>query len=520
MSSNSNKFIYGGVASGGGGNNLLPKSLINSRDTASSVMYKSSSVSSVSSSSSSSEVEASFYPPGSMSYINLNIDEYRIQDLEDFFTLTTKNYDVQDVVHKKKSMCSSVDKDYTLTGDTRVKIYSFLDQALARLVQHLLPITTGKPVTNLPSNTLSGDNGHFLIDNPARDGVAHYDSSSKTGINLDDNGAPPGALNPLKVNTIKRAVNIDTRFRPNYYTTKSTDLQINLPTKVERAISMRLASIEIPMSYYAINSDYGNNVLKVSWRADGSSNAVFDSSAVIILPDGNYDVGLSDKTKAAKLEDSINTQLAASTAGNSSGSLKLRYEVSQLNGKSRFYQDVSSAVGVIPFKINFNSDKFGVVTTGQANPLPVQGTLGWMLGFRSATAEYSSKGKNTASGTDGAGNIISEGICNVQGTRYIYVSIDDYVNSSNNYFTAAFANSIMAPNIIARINVAELAQSTTVYHYAQQEGYSTELDRSRSYFGPVDIQKFRVALHDEYGRVLNLNNMDWSLELMFECIYA
>jgi len=460
------------------------------------------------------------YPPGSMSYINLNINEYRIQDLEDFFTLPTKNYDIQEIVHKKKTMCAAVDKDYTLTPDIRANIYGFLDQALARLVQHLSPITTGKPVTNLPVNTLTGDNGHFLIDNPARDGVLHYDSSSKTGINLDDNGAPPGALNPLKVNTIKRAVNIDTRFRPNYYTTKSTDLQINLPTKVERAISMRLASIEIPMTYYAISAEYANNVFKVTWKTSGNPSGAYDASAVIILPDGNYDVGLSDKTKAAKLEDAVNLQLAAGNAGGSGGVLKLRYEVSQLNGKSRFYQDTSSGVGVIPFKINFNTDKFGVVTSGQANPLPVQGTLGWMLGFRDKTAEYVSNGKGTASGTDGAGNIVSEGICNVQGTRYIYVSIDDYVNSSNNYFTAAFANSIMAPNIITRINVAELAQSTTVYHYAQQEGYSTELDRSRNYFGPVDIQKFRVALYDEYGRVLNLNNMDWSLELMFECIYA
>ena len=463
--------------------------------------------------------ETAAYPPGSMSYINLNINEYRIQDLEDFFTLPNKNYDIQEIVHKKKTMCSAVDKDYTLTPDTRGSIYSFLDQALARLVQHLMPITTGKAVTNLPSNTLTGDNGHFLIENPARDGVLHYDSSSKTGINLDDNGAPPGALNPLKINTIKRAVNIDTRFRPNYYSTKSTDLQINLPTKVERAISMRLASIEIPMSYYAINSEYGNNVFKVSWKTSGNPSGVYDASAIIIMPDGNYDVGLSDKTKAAKLEDALNIQLAASLAGSAGGVLKLRYEVSQLNGKSRFYQDVAAA-NVIPFKINFNSDKLGSVTSGQANPLPLQGTLGWMLGFRNPSAEYESKGKGTVSGTDGAGNIISEGVCNVQGTRYIYVSIDDYVNSSNNYFTAAFANSIMAPNIITRINVAELAQSTTVYHYAQQEGYSTELDRSRSYFGPVDIQKFRVALYDEYGRVLNLNNMDWSLELMFECIYA
>ena len=82
------------------------------------------------------------YPPGSMSYINLNINEYRIQDLEDFFTLPTKNYDIQEIVHKKKTMCAAVDKDYTLTPDVRGNIYGFLDQALARLVQQLSPITT------------------------------------------------------------------------------------------------------------------------------------------------------------------------------------------------------------------------------------------------------------------------------------------------------------------------------------------------------------------------------------------
>ena len=465
------------------------------------------------------------YPPGAMSYINLNIDEYRIQDLEAFFTLPTKNYDIQDVVHKKKTMCAAVDRDYTLAPPTRTGIHAFLDQALARIVQHLLPIGSGKPVTDLPQNSLSGDNGHFLINNPARDGIKNYDPSSKTGINLDDNGAPPGTLNPLKINTIKRAVNIDTRFRPNYYTTKSSDLQINLPTKVERAISMRLASIEIPMSFYAINTSFGNNVFKVSWTWGGVPDA---SSALITLPDGNYDTGTSDKTKAAHLEDEINAQLQASRAGDATdiSGLRLRYEINPITGRSRFFQDASASIAprAVPFKINFTVNKAGVVLPPGENPLPLQGTLGWMLGFRAPVGEYASNGKLIGGagggGTDALGNLISEGICNVQGTRYIYVAIDDFVNSSNNYFTAAFASSVMAPNIITRINVAELAQDTTVYHYAQQEGYSTELDRSRSYFGPVDIQKMRVTLFDEYGRVVNLNYMDWSMELMFECVYS
>jgi len=454
------------------------------------------------------------YPPGSMSFINLNIDEYRVQDLEAFFTLPTKNYDLQDVVHKKKTMCAAVDRDGTLTSTTRTNIHSFLDQALARIVQHLQPIGSGKPITALPQNTLTGDNGHFIINNPARDGIKNYDSSSKTGINLDDNGAPPGTMNPLKVNTIKRAVNIDTRFRPNYYTTKSSDLQINLPTKVERAVSMRLASIEIPMSFYAISSDFGNNVFKVSWNWGGVQDA---SSALITLSDGNYDIGLSDKTKAARLETEINARLAATEAGvATNGKLNLRYEVNPITGKSRFYQDASATLvpSPIPFKIYFNTTSTGAILSVSENPQPLQMTLGWMLGYR---AMNNLNGMYSSVAT---GSIMSEGICNVQGTRYIYVSIDDFVNSSNNYFTAAFATSVMAPNIITRINVADLAQDVTVYHYAQQEGYSTELDRSRNYFGPVDIQKMRVTLYDEYGRIVNLNYMDWSMELMFECIYS
>jgi hypothetical protein len=448
------------------------------------------------------------YPPGAMNYINLNIDEYRIQDLEAFFTLPTKNYDLQDVVHKKKTMCSAVDRDVTLSAGARANIHSFLDQALARVVQHLLPIGSGKPVTALPQNTLSGDNGHFIINNPARDGIKNFDPTTKTGINMDDNGAPPGVINPIKVNTIKRAVNIDTRFRPNYYTTKSSDLHIHLPTKVERAVSMRLASIEIPMSFYAISSELKNNVFKVSWAWGGVPDA---SSVVIAVPDGNYDIGLSDKTKAARLETAINAQLAASEAGVATpGKLNLRYTVDPITGKSQFYQDASA----IPFKLNFAANSAGFVYPLNDNPQPLQTTLGWMLGYRAPTGEYAS---NTSVAN---GAIISEGICNVQGTRYIYVSIDDFANNSNNYFTAAFASSVMAPNIITRINVADLAQDVTVFHYAQQEGYSTELDRSRSYFGPVDIQKLRVTLYDEYGRVVNLNHMDWSMELMFECVYS
>ena len=34
------------------------------------------------------------------------------------------------------------------------------------------------------------------------------------------------------------------------------------------------------------------------------------------------------------------------------------------------------------------------------------------------------------------------------------------------------------------------------------------------------LEKLRITLYDEYGRIINLNNMDWSCALMFECMYS
>ena len=41
----------------------------------------------------------------------------------------------------------------------------------------------------------------------------------------------------------------------------------------------------------------------------------------------------------------------------------------------------------------------------------------------------------------------------------------------------------------------------------------------RDYFGPVNLQIMNIQLLDEYGRILDLNNMDWSLTLELELLY-
>ena len=41
----------------------------------------------------------------------------------------------------------------------------------------------------------------------------------------------------------------------------------------------------------------------------------------------------------------------------------------------------------------------------------------------------------------------------------------------------------------------------------------------RQYMGPVNLERMNIQLLDEYGRILDLNNMDFSFSLVFQTVY-
>jgi hypothetical protein len=48
---------------------------------------------------------------------------------------------------------------------------------------------------------------------------------------------------------------------------------------------------------------------------------------------------------------------------------------------------------------------------------------------------------------------------------------------------------------------------------------SDYIEKKREYFGPVNIQKLKCQLLNQYGETINLNNMDFSFSLEFESAY-
>ena len=139
----------------------------------------------------------------------------------------------------------------------------------------------------------------------------------------------------------------------------------------------------------------------------------------------------------------------------------------------------------------------------------IQLRLGWQLGFRSAEYITSSTSKS----------VVSEGICLVAGPRYGFISIEDYQKNTGPAYIIAYSDSILQDSIISRINLAALQAAVGVYQRSGDPGLTNEMNRTREYFGPVDIQRLQIALYDEFGRVIDLNNMDWSFTLNFERLY-
>lgn len=493
---------------------------------------------------------------------DLNIDNYTIDELEDFFMLGGSAgvpiYDTTNVEHKKKMLCDKLTSNSDFTPALKSQIKSFLDLASHRIVVYLNgssggnsgsignsgsnsssgnqqlynPYSSAAPLSmtqssqagsaafNSAQNTVVQQGGHFLIQNPSAMNQGRSSSSNATttnnaagGLSLqsastDFQGTGTGTVNPIQRRTIKRALNIDTRFRPNYNSTRSTDIQISLPYRFEKVIGLRVAAVELPLTYYAVSAEHGNNVFRVDWT-DGGGSA---QHCAITLPDGNYETEFTSSadTSNTTIESAINALLLDSPAG--IAPLFLRYTVNRTSARSIFAQAATDGAGgtpaQVPFKITFNSDSLGRIVENATLSL----YLGWSLGFRAAAYNRDA--------AVGFGPIVSEGTCCIRGPQYAFVAIDDYNNSVNNYFISAYKDSVSSPNVVARLNLSQMQQNGQVYQMGQDDGVSSQLDfRSRSYFGPVDIQKMRVTIFDEFGRVLNLNNMDWSMAIMFECMY-
>jgi hypothetical protein len=396
---------------------------------------------------------------------DLTIDNYNKIELIDMFELPS-NYDTYIVEQQETKLKESIlNNSGNITQQTRLKIVEFLKEAKKILLNGITP-----------KMTVSGS--HDVQERPSEPYLTSFPTDYVKGV-----------INPLKRRVNTRYLNIDTRFRENYFTCQSTNYHLDLPLKISGVMSLQLSAIELPTTFFNISKQLGNNffTIEVDNYNDGTTTKSY--STVITLQDGNY--------APSSLVDYLNSIVGAMLAPFNLLIFTLNILNTMISGTGQMVVGISSASNsVFNFTLNFQADKNG--NNDNNTPLPLK--LGWTFGFRS--------GKYVNNST-----YISEGVMDLTGPRYIYLVVDDFNNNVNNAFYGAFNSSILNKNILARISLQSKFFDIFI------ENNLNVITTPRHYYGPVDIQKLHLQLLDEYGRVLDINNMDYSFCLILHTVY-
>jgi hypothetical protein len=295
----------------------------------------------------------------------------------------------------------------------------------------------------------------------------------------NNNNVAPGQLNSIKRVTQFLNLNLNTCFRSNYYNSNPCNFQYIIPAEIKNVVSLRLASIEIPNSWYLFSSKKENNFFQIEINNNGIKT-VYD----IVVPDGNYDI--------STLVDYLNNNYFYNS-GTTNDLQYIEYLIDPYSSKSRF-----QLTGLYPSNFSFT---LIFIKDNPSQNLNVTNTFGWIIGFRLTTY----KSINVF--------VISEGIFDAGGDRYIYVSIDDYQYNTNTLNIVCFDNSIMEEHIIAKIPMVNGKLSLII------DDNSSPLTKTRKYNGPVNIRNLFIKILDQYGEIIDLNNMDYSLTLELEILY-
>lgn len=289
-------------------------------------------------------------------------------------------------------------------------------------------------------------------------------------------------------NSIKRIhqyknLHINSCFRDNYYQSSSSNYIYTLPEKITNVTSIKLASIEIPNTWYLISDEKKNNNFKIELTYKNKCH-IFN----IIIPDGNYD----NDTIVNYLNNRYFCDADEKTLLSN-----IRFKIENISNKCIFElienDNVNENTDQIIFSIHFIDDN------DDSNIIE---RFGWLIGFR--LARYLNIDNY----------IKSEGLFDAGGDRYIFLAIDDFQKNFNEENLICFNKTSLSKNILAKIPL-----SFGKYSLIINENDSNPLIKIRRYNGPINLSKLNVKIFDKFGDIIPLNNMDYSFSIELEILY-
>ena len=302
-------------------------------------------------------------------------------------------------------------------------------------------------------------------------------------INTFQNTLVKGVVNPLRRDNLFTNIHFNTKYRDNYYASNPSDYHLTLPQPIDNVVSLKLTSLVIPKTWYLFSETLGNNKFYVTLKK--SHDSVDGKMICVEIPDGNY--------TAEELELFLNkSYFKDAVDGEEDDTItELEFNITKHDCKTSFSL---SGKGEFYFDLDFSVD----------DSRPIVYNAGWILGFRHGSYVNCKE------------ELISEALFDNQLHRYIYFCLDDFNKNVSENNIVFFENSAMSDDVMAKV-------------YLQNESFKYVVDNStddccnhvktRRYFGPINLKKMKIKLLDQYGRLVQLNNMDYSFTLEVEQKY-
>ena len=342
-------------------------------------------------------------------------------------------------------------------------------------------------------------------------GGATKQTENTTGVNNLSYNSNDGAGNPIHRKTITKLLNVDSKHRDPIYPS-STDYIINLQYPINNVIEMKLCDLELPTTYYPISTSLGNNYMWIKLNLTNGKSVYY----YVFIPDKNY--YYDDLIAYINSSDCL-TKLEFSKYPIISINFDLNYKnlggVGTGTGKVTFGMEDTDKKDITSIEFNFAGSSLENVTSTfiVTNPdqlkkytkidnTNIQLKFGWMLGYRKSlyTSEY---------------KYISESVMDIIGPRYLYLIIRDGTNGLNTNVNFISSNG----NGLDGDTIARISLKGAAFNIQAQNDFSVYTE-PRYYYGPKKIEKITVKLVDEYKRILDLNQNDFSFTLRLTTIYA
>ena len=438
---------------------------------------------------------------------DFNINNYTIPDIENFLGLN-QDYTFNDIMKRKQNMITIIIDNKQYDKPYRKKLVEFMEESVVKVIDNikktvqqegdfiedydkLLIETDEGKVVNQTSTTYAGHNFVMNKNTVDLDDVLGGKNQRVNPIETFQTNISRSNLNVVKRKTFNQTVMMNTLFREDYISTISTDFNIVLPAYFKNVMSLRLSSLQLPNVMYNISAANGNNTMYIEVDNGGPTGGV-------IMPDGNYNIN----SFITVLQTQINTQLSTTnfsvTYDQYTQKITITYTDPPLNPNFTmvFYVPIPK---YDKYK-NLHKPDNDYRKNECVDISQIYKGFGWFMGYRKA--EYS-----------GATTYTTEAVYSSSPYEYIYFTLNDYNMSQSQNIFGMFSKSILGDNILAIIPV-----TSNSFNICFDNGVNL-LEKKREYYGPVNIQRLKIQLLNQYGEILCLNNMDFSFSLEFEIGY-